>query len=557
MSPAEQPDGSVRAVRARVRSRLAEEARDSRTTVNVLACAVALILLIACVNVAGLVLARGAARQPELALRAALGAARTRLVRQLLTESAVLALAGGGLGVLFASVSLDTIVAILPLTLPADSSPALNVGVLAASVALLIPTTVLFGLAPAIRLSRASLVAELGRAGRQPGTALSRRGGQVLIATEVALAVILVAGAGLMLRSFARMYAVDLGFKPGGLVMMEVLPLDADPAVHQAYYTELVRQVRAMPGIGSVGLVDRFALGTGVSVTEVVSTGDPVQVSMFKAMPGYLETIGAALGAGRLPTDEDVAAGVRGAVINESAARMIFSSEPAVGREFRTLGAASDPWTVIGVIADFRHGGPRSAYSPQVFFPFDPVQGDLGDGKMVLIRPRGATPDLFGRLRRTAQAIGPRVLVERVRTADELFGLHVVTPRRRTILLSLLGGLGLVLAIVGVFGMTAYAVGRRTVEVGVRMACGGRPGQMVWMMVRDAANPIAVGTAAGLGGALLGTRAIESFLFETTPTDPGTFAALALTLVTAGGLAALVPALRAARVDPVAALRAE
>jgi predicted lysophospholipase L1 biosynthesis ABC-type transport system permease subunit len=193
-----------------------------------------------------------------------------------------------------------------------------------------------------------------------------------------------------------------------------------------------------------------------------------------------------------------------------------------------------------------------------VFFPFNPTEIDPNSQAMMLVlRPSGRIPDLGDRLRQVAQAVGPRVLIERIRTADEWFGTSVITPKRRTVLLSLLGGLGLVLAVVGVFSMTAYAVARRPAELGVRMAFGARPGLVVRTMVRDAALPIAIGTVVGLGGAALATRVIESFLYDTAPTDVVTFAAVAVTLAAAGCVAALVPALRAARVDPVATLRAE
>ena len=528
---------------------------------TIIAGAVGLILLLACVNVAGLLLARGAARESELALRASLGAGRPRLIRQLLTESLVLALAGGGAGVFLAWLSLDAIVANIPMSLPSNTSVTLNLRVLAATVALLVPTVLLFGLAPAMSLSRVRIGPALARGGRQPGSSLTRRGGQLLVASEVALAVVLVAGAGLMLRSFARLSAVDLGFDPDGLITMEALPLDRDPAAHKAYYTALVQRVRTLPGVASVGLVDNFPLGDGTSFTTLRGGGEPVPVSVFGTLPGYFETIGVTLRAGRLPTDADLAAGLRGAVINAAAANALFPDGPAVGLEVSPA-AGDDPesWTVLGVIGDLRHGGPLGRWSenyPQVFFPLEPTEFDLNHAMMVVLRRSGRAPDLGNRLREAARAIGPRVLIERVRTGNDWFGDRVVTPRRRTVLLSLLGGLGLVLALVGVFGMTAYAVARRTSEIGVRMALGARPGRVVAAMVRDSAVPIAVGTLLGLGGAALATRVIESFLFETAPTDAATFAAVALASVAVGCLAALVPALRAARVDPVATLRAE
>ena len=555
------PDGSALPARVGVSSELESTVSRYRTTVTIIAGAVGLILLLACVNVAGLLLARGAARESELALRASLGAGRPRLIRQLLTESLVLALAGGGAGVFLAWLSLDAIVANIPMSLPPNTSVTLNLRVLAATVALLVPTVLLFGLAPAMSLSRVRIGPALARGGRQPGSSLTRRGGQLLVASEVALAVVLVAGAGLMLRSFARLSAVDLGFDPDGLITMEALPLDRDPAAHKAYYTALVQRVRTLPGVASVGLVDNFPLGDGTSFTTLRGGGEPVPVSVFGTLPGYFETIGVTLRAGRLPTDADLAAGLRGAVINAAAANALFPDGPAVGREVSPA-AGDDPesWTVLGVIGDLRHGGPLGRWSenyPQVFFPLEPTEFDLNHAMMVVLRRSGRAPDLGNRLREAARAIGPRVLIERVRTGNDWFGDRVVTPRRRTVLLSLLGGLGLVLALVGVFGMTAYAVARRTSEIGVRMALGARPGRVVAAMVRDSAVPIAVGTLLGLGGAALATRVIESFLFETAPTDAATFAAVALASVAVGCLAALVPALRAARVDPVATLRAE
>ena len=550
---------AMREVRANVRSRLDAAISRYRTTVNIFAGAVALILLIASVNVAGLLLARGAARQSELAVRASLGAGRGRLMRQLLTESIVLAVPGGVLGVVLAWVSLDAIVANIPLSMPSNSPVTLNMKVLAATVALLLPTALLFGLAPAIRLSRVRIGSVLARGSRQVGSSLSRRGGQTLIAAEMALAVVLVAGAGLMIRSFLRISAVDLGFNPDGLVTMQVLPLNSEPGARKEYYAALLQQIRTIPGIAAAGIVDNFALAGSTTFSSVKAGGKSVGTTIFSATPGYFEAIGAKLRDGRLPTDAEQSSG-RYVVINESAARAIFPDGPAVGRELTSAGREGRAFVVAGVIADLRHGGPldtRNQGRPQVYYPLEPREDDRNQAMMVVMRPSGDLPGLADQLRRMAQSIGPRVLVERIRTGHDWFGERVITPRRRTVLLALLGGLGLALALVGVFGMTAYAVSRRTAEIGVRLAFGARPGQVVGTMIRDSAIPIAIGTLIGLGVAALATRAIESFLFETAPTEPATLAAVAGMLAAAACLAALAPAMRAAKVDPASSLRTE
>jgi predicted permease len=553
MSPGE----SALEARAIVVSRLESTTARYRTTVNVLVAAVGMILLIACVNVAGLLLARGAVRRPELATRASLGAGSVRLIRQLLTESVVLAVVGGVVGVLLAWAMLDIIVANVPMSIPTDSPVGINLRVLVGTTVLLLPTALLFGLVPAIRLARVNLVSALAHGERQSvSSSLSRRGGQGLIAAEVALATVLVVGAGLMIRTYTRLSSVDLGFDPDGLITMEVLPLSSDTTVQKTYYVALLEQLRGTPGIMSAGAIDNFSLGDRTSITGVAVGGVSSPVTIFGVLPGFFETLGVELRDGRLPTNEDYAAGVQGAVINEAAARDLFPEGPAVGRQFESSGQ-SEGWTVLGVVADIRHGGPLgdTRFTSQVYLPFEPSEFSLTQAMTVVLRPSAPNMDLDGQLRSAAQSIGQRVLIERTRTASDWFDDRVMTPRRRTVMLSLLGGLGLLLALVGVFGMTAYAVAGRISEIGVRMAFGAAPRQVVRMIVRDSAAPILIGTLVGLGGAVAGTRIIRSFLFETEPTDAATLAVVALMLVATGSLAALIPALRAARIDPAATLR--
>lgn len=552
-------DGRAWSVRAAVESRLDAALTSYRTTVNVLVGAVSLILAIAAVNVAGLLLARGAARQAEIAVRMSLGAGRRRLVRQLLTETVVLALPAAALGVFLAWLTLDLIVANLPLSLPPNSPVTLNPTVLVLTVAALIPTIVLCGLAPAVRLSRVRVGPLLSRGSHHVGSALSRRGGQALIAAEVALAMVLVVAAGLMIRSFIRVLSVDLGFKPEGLVAMQVLPLQGDSAAHKSYYWSLVQRLRTLPGMASVGVVDHLPLHGSAMFSTVLAAGTRTSTSVVTSTPGYMETIDATLRAGRFLTDVEYLSGFRGVVINETAARTWFPDGMAVGRE---IARAADPrpWTVIGVIADLRHEGPlrrRRAGGLQAFFPLDPSEFALQTGMTVVVRSPGNIPGLADSLRQAAHAMGPRVLVERIRTADELVGQAVITPRRRMVLLGLLGALGLTLALVGVFGITAYIVTRRTAEFGVRMAFGAQPGQVVAAMLRDSALPILAGVVLGTIAALAATRTIEGFLFQTSPTDPTTLAVVATCLAAVSGLAAVPPAVRAARVDPAVTLRAE
>jgi predicted permease len=538
---------------ARVTSLLEDTRVDYSTTVGVLGGVTALILLLACVNVAGLLLARGATRQSELAIRASLGAGRLRLARQLLTESVVLSLAGCAAGILLAWLTLDMLLANFPVSMPSGSPATLNMTVLGATAALTVITGVLFGLAPAVRLSRAHITPALARGNPRHGSLLSRRGGQFLVAAEVALAVVLVAGGGLMIRSFARLLTVDIGFDPGAIVTIEARPLD--PAAQGQFYPELLRRLRDLPEVESAGAVDHFSLGFSATSGFIVVDGRQIVVGTRQYLPGYFEALGLDLREGRLPIEADYASGRRAAVINERAAREMFDG-PAAGRRF-TVGRQD--FEVLAVVADMRHHGPLRSVGPEVFLPFTASDHHFHNalGMTVVVRPRGRVPDLAERLRRAAQDAAPRVLVERIRSGRDWYGDTVSVPRSRTVLLGLLGGLGLALALVGVFGMTAYAVARRAIEIGVRMAFGARPGQVVAQMVRDTAIPIALGTIAGIAGALAATRVIASFLFQTEPDHPLTLAAVALTLGVAGCLAAWLPARRAASVDPVAALRTE
>jgi predicted permease len=557
------PDGRPLKMAVRLQSMLDDTRSGYRTTVNILAGAVGAILLIACVNVAGLLLARGATRQSELAVRASIGAGRGRLIRQLLTESVVLSLAGGLVGALVAWISLNALVANIPIVLSADVAPTMNLRVLAAAIGLTVLTGLLFGLAPALRLSRVTLGATLARGNRRQGSALTRRGGQLLIAVEVALAVVLVAGAALMVRSFAKILSVDLGFNPDAIVTMKVTPLNPDPAVFGQYCTELLRNLRQIPGVAAAGGIDNGLLLTSASSTRFIVEGRANGTSAMdffsQVLPGFFQAIGVAPLHGDLPSETNVVSGRNVLTINETAARTWFPDGRAVGRQVIRPGRVPETWEVGAVVPDVREGGPLSVPRVTVYTPFRPSADRFAQtrGMTIVVRTNGEIPGLADVLRRTALSVGPRVLVEAVRTGNDLFSQKVIRPRQRTVLLSLLGGLGLALALVGVFGMTAYAVARRTQEIGVRMAFGARAGQVVATMVRDSAWPIVIGTIAGLGGAALATKLIASFLFQTTPTDPGTFAAVAVTLAVAGCLAAWIPARRAARVDPVSALRAE
>jgi putative ABC transport system permease protein len=525
-------------------------------TIAVVSGAVALIVLIACVNVAGLLLARGATREPELAIRKSIGASRGRLIRQLLAESAVLASAGGIAGVILTFLTLNAIVGLVPLRLPANVTPAVNSQVLAFALALSVVTSIAFGLAPALKLSRASVNTHVAAGRMGHGSALTRRGGQAVIAVEIAMALVLVTGAALMIRSFSKILAIDVGFEPDAMVTMDVIPVDTNPAAQQAYYRALLEKVRQIPGIAAAGGGDRPPLDGSGSYTNLTINGRPTSIAFRSVMPGYFEAIGLPLRQGRFPTEADYN-GPPSAVLSQSAARAMFPDQPAVGQQFML---AKKTWSVVAVVGDARNKSPliQDRARPDLYLVH---QGDewsrFGAGLTVVVRPAGRIPQLAEQLRDAARAVGPSVIVERIRSGRDWFGDQVATPRQRTTLLSLLGGLGLLLTLVGIFGTTAYAVARRTQEVGIRMALGARVGQMVGAFVLDAAWPVALGLAIGLAAAFAVTRVIGSFLFETEPNDPLTFGLAVVALAATALCAAWLPARRAAHVDPVKALRAE
>jgi predicted permease len=539
-------------VSAWVDSLYAEAVSGKAASLRTLSAAVIAILLIACVNVAGLLLARGANRRRELAVRASLGASRLRLVRQLLTESLVLALAGGLAGVLLAWLTLDSLLAIIPLALPGTAVAELNPEVLAFALVLSVTTALTFGIVPGLLLSRAA-GAPLAASDGRVGGGLSRRGGQMLIAVEVALAVVLLAGAGLMVRSFARLASVDLGFEPKAFMTMEVAPADPSTSTAAEFYPALVEAVRRLPEVESVGAGNQLPIG-GSRAAGFISRGDEnIRIDERLVLPGYFESMDLAPIEGRLITEAD-RMGRPVVVINQRAAEQLFPDGTAVGRPLEPEAGSPE---VVGVVPNWMQDGALSPVRANVYFPYRGDEDVSRTPLALLVKPRDGASDLAARLRDVARSIGPPAVVDRIQFGDAWVTDSVTTPRHRMLLLGLLGTVGLVLTMVGVFSVTAFAVARRTREIGVRIALGARSTNVVGTVLRDALWPMAVGLAVGLAGALLATRAVASFLFETEPHDPVALAGAAVVLAAGGTLATWIPARRAATVDPVVALRTE
>jgi predicted permease len=465
----------------------------------------------------------------------------------------VLSLVATTTGLLFAWLALDTLVGLVPLSLPPNSPAELNLTVLGVTLALALLLPLVFGLWPAVRLSRVRLGSAIAKAGRRHGSALSRRGGQSLVAVEIALAVVLLAGAGLMVRSFDRLVRVDLGFDPEAFLTMEVRPVDPAPALRAAYYPELLRAIRQLPGVADAGGIDVLPLAeTAVRFTVSAMRR---QLSLAHPLPGYFEALGIQPLGGRLPSDDDRQAGRDVAVLNETMARELFPGESAVGQSLQIF---KTTYHVLGVVADVRRS-PLAVPESIVYLPHGSPPFGNRLPQVIVVRPSGEVRGaaLAASLRQTAQSVGPAVVMGRIQSGEALLGGQVARQRNQTVLLALFGSFGLLLTVVGIFSVTAFAVARRTHEIGVRMAFGARPGHVVWETVRDAAWPVAIGLAGGLTGAFFATRVLSSLLFETAPTDPATFVTVAVVLAASALLAAWLPARRAARVDPVVALRAE
>jgi predicted permease len=374
---------------------------------------------------------------------------------------------------------------------------------------------------------------------------------------QVALALVLLAGTALMVRTLERLHAVDLGFEPTGFLEMEVRLASPTRGDSESFYPGLLERIRALPEVTAAGAVSRAARATDNLQIEGGAPRVPQRRwSVRDVLPGYFEAAGIRLIAGRLPTPADQKQNARILVASETAARLLVGDGPAIGRSVIVDSRQPIPREIVGVVADVRRTGPRAAAAPELYALR--TKGDNSSLALSLtVRPSHPTLNLPVTLRTLAGGLGPKILVPTIRTAEEAFADTITADRQRTLLLAVVGLLSMALALTGIVATTAYTVARRTREIGVRMAIGAGQAQVVREIVRDAAWPIAVGLALGLGGALLSTRAIASFLFETTPHDPLGLATATVVLGFAALIAAWVPARRAALVDPITTLRSE
>ncbi|HET9211847.1 MAG TPA: ABC transporter permease [Thermoanaerobaculia bacterium] len=534
-----------------------------RPALLLLLAAVGLVLLIACANVANLLLARAAARRREMAVRAALGAGRRRIARQLLTESALLGLLGGlcGLGLAFGGIRL--LVALMPADfwggLLRQVPLRLDAPVLAFTLLLSLATGLLFGLAPALAASRVDLTEPLKEGERRrPGRA---RG--LLVVAEVALSVVLLVLAGLLLRSFLTLRSVDPGFAAGRVLSLTVeLPRHAyeSPARQLGYYKGVAQRLAALPGVESAAFSDAIPLegptmmmrGLSIEGREPLPPEKSPEVWVIGASPGYFGTMGIPVLRGRALTAADIHAGAPVAVVSREMARRFWDTDDAVGRRLR-VGPPGAPWTtVVGIARDVHQEGLDKAPRAQMYRPFDLAPREAG---FFLVRAKGDPAALTAAAREAVLAADRTVLVHDVTVLERRLAGSVAARRFNLLLLALLSGLALTLAAVGLYGVLGYIVAERTREIGVRMALGAERRRVLSLVIRQGLTLAAVGIGVGLPGAFAASRLLRGSLFGVTAADPLTYVAIPLALLLVALLSSWLPARRATHVDPVVALR--
>ena len=525
--------------------------------------AVGFVLLIACVNVSNLLLARATTRTGEIAVRAALGAGRWRLVRQLLVESLVLALIGGTAGVLLGSWGVRALMTVAPADLPRAGAVDMDVTVLVFSVVLSVLAGLFFGAAPAVIASRPDLTVFLRDVRRDGGAAGGRRRLRAgLVAAQVALALMLLAGAGLALRSFSRLMHVDPGFQTGGVLTFRVsLPEGTYPTLESnvQFFREYLDRVRQLPGVAGAGAVQlapvtRAGFGGSFTIYGQPPGSDEGNAQVRSATTGYLEALRIPLRAGRTFEPRDDAAAARVAIVSETAARRYWPGENPIGKQLRVHVNESihAPREIIGVVGDVRTRGLELDPVPVIYVPHAQYGGE---SMTIVARTAGDPMQMLPAMTSTLRTSAPGVAISRAQTMEQLVAANVAEPRFRSLLLSLFALTSLVLAAVGLYGVVAFSVSQRRAELGLRVALGADRSDVLRLVMKEGMMPVAAGIAVGLIGATAIARVMQSLLFGVDALDPATFAGVAVALTAVALLACYVPARRAMRVDPAGMLR--
>jgi putative ABC transport system permease protein len=526
--------------------------------------AVGLLLLIACVNIANLLLARAGGREREVALRLAIGAGRIAIVRQLLIESVVLALVGGAAGVLLAFWGVEGLVALSPAGTPRIDEVAVDGRIFGFALLLSAATGVLFGLVPALHLSRPDLARTL-REGGPRASGVRRRVRNALVVSEMAIALTLLAGAGLLMKSFLRLQAVDPGYRPENVLTVNMLlPRLSYPEVPQftAFYDELLGRLRRRPGVVTVGATSILPLSGNNSDVGFLIEGRPLPADRTEApvawyrqvTEDYFAAIGMRIVRGRGFTERDRADAPPVVVINETMARRYWPNEDPIGKRINERGP-DDPWvSIVGIVADSRHNGIDQAPLVEMYLPFQQRPARV---MTLVLRTTGDPLTLVPAVREEVRATDPELPLGVTSSMEQLVSDAVALPRLYLSFFAFFATVALLLASIGIYGVTAHAVSQRTQEIGIRMALGAQSADVVRMMVRQTMMLVGLGLVVGLALAFALSDTLTTLLFELSPTDPSTYALIAALLALVAFVATWLPARRATRVDPIVTLRVE
>jgi putative ABC transport system permease protein len=529
--------------------------------------AVAFVLLIACANVANLLLARAAVRQKEIALRLALGASRFRMTRQFLTESVLLSALGGGVGLVLAIVGLDVLKRFIPPNISQVQAIGIDTKVLLFTILVSIATGLLFGLAPAAQMASSNLNDTLKEGGRDP--AGGHHGNRIrgfLIISEVAVSFLLLIGAGLLINSFVRLRHIDPGFRAENLLTMKIaLPETRYPDKQRRsiFFDELLRRVGTLPGVASAAVATDVPLtstgnSVGVSIegrTDPAPDRVPIVITRVVS-PDYFKTMSIPLLEGRVFTEGDKADSPPAVVISETTARLFWPGESALGKHLKVgfPSTSPKPWlTVVGVVKDVRQYELIIEPKPQMYLPYQ--QAEFFEPRALVVRTNFDPLSLVATVRQTVWEIDKDQPVSDISSMEEIVSDSVARQRFSMLLLGVFAGLALVLAAVGIYGVMSYSVAQQTREIGIRMALGAQRSDVLKMTVGQGLRLVLTGVAIGLAAAFILTRVMSTLLFGVSPTDPLTFVSISIVLIGVAVLASYIPALRATRVDPMFALR--